>query len=214
MKYSNIAEFHTIEEVKNNPTQSLERIEKSYKAGNISEGEFIKATTIAIEILEKGKGAQIGEIREWSGKKYQKQSDKSWKPVKKDSKKVSKDTKSSSDFYNQINHKYGTDFKPGDIEEFEDPDMRSQLTQEDIKAIVDVESKDSLNKQYTEAITQAGEYIASFKADPSKYDPDTASMFRDRAKKLGQSLGIDNAKIDETISTSVEAHDQANQKGE
>lgn len=42
------------------------------------------------DFLEKGKKAQIGEIREWKGKKHQKQADGSWKPVKAGGKKGSK----------------------------------------------------------------------------------------------------------------------------
>ena len=34
------------------------------------------------EFLEKGKRAQIGEIREWKGQKFQKQVNGGWTPVK------------------------------------------------------------------------------------------------------------------------------------
>lgn len=34
------------------------------------------------DFIEKGKRAQVGEIREWNGQKMQKQADGSWKPVK------------------------------------------------------------------------------------------------------------------------------------
>ena len=47
------------------------------------------------EFLEKGKKAQIGEIREWKGQKFQKQPNGGWVPVKQGTKKTEKEDKSS-----------------------------------------------------------------------------------------------------------------------
>lgn len=54
---------------------------------------------------------------------------------------------SKKDFYAYVNEKFGTAFGDGDIEEFEDEDMRRQLTDEDIKAIVDAEKEELQGKQ-------------------------------------------------------------------
>jgi len=55
-------------------------------AKNISEmyytPEEIISKNIEVDLILKGKRAVVGEIREFGGKKYQKQSDKTWKPVK------------------------------------------------------------------------------------------------------------------------------------
>lgn len=48
---------------------------------------------------------------------------------------------SKKELYDAVNKKYNTSFKPGDIEEFEDDEFRVQLDPEDIKNIVDDETK-------------------------------------------------------------------------
>lgn len=51
----------------------------------------IEGSEIILDTFEKGKGAAVGEIREWSGKKYQKRSDGKWRPVRKEGKGNSKE---------------------------------------------------------------------------------------------------------------------------
>lgn len=72
------------------------KVTSAFKLGKINANESLQAFD-DIEHLEKGKRAQIGETREWGGKKYQKQSDKSWKPVKGGGKNVSSKDEKKSD---------------------------------------------------------------------------------------------------------------------
>lgn len=56
---------------------------------------------------------------------------------------------SKKELYEAVNKKYGTSFKPGDIEEFEDESFRKELTEDDIKSIVDDEKGKSKKEEYT-----------------------------------------------------------------
>ena len=64
-----------------------------------------------------------------------------------------------ADLYSAVNKKYGTNFKAGSIEEFEDDEMRGQLDESDIKEIVDAEKvsepKTPTAKQIKEKADQA-----------------------------------------------------------
>lgn len=52
------------------------------------------------------------------------------------------------DLYDTVNKNYDTKFKEGDIEEFEDDDMRTQLSQSDIEAIIDAEKGGEVKYSY------------------------------------------------------------------
>lgn len=57
---------------------------------------------------------------------------------------ISPSTQSKKDLYSAVNEKYGTSFKQGDIEEFEDDEFRTQLSEEDVINILEdeIESHD------------------------------------------------------------------------
>lgn len=57
--------------------------------------------------------------------------------------KINPTKQSKKELYEAVNAKYGTKFKAGDIDEFEDDSMRNELTQEDIKDIVDAERENN-----------------------------------------------------------------------
>ena len=54
------------------------------------------------EFLEKGRKAQIGEIREWKGQKFQKQANGGWLPVKGEKKSEKKDEASDVELEEQV----------------------------------------------------------------------------------------------------------------
>lgn len=60
--------------------QNKQRLSQNLQESYLTEDEII-SKSIDSDLLCKGKKANIGEIREWSGKKYQKQSDGTWKEV-------------------------------------------------------------------------------------------------------------------------------------
>lgn len=62
------------------------RIKENILGSFMSEAETLSKAIETDFLLEKGKKANIGEIREWRGKKFQKQAD-GWKPVKESSSK-------------------------------------------------------------------------------------------------------------------------------
>lgn len=57
-----------------------EQLQKGFSDNVISQDSFCKAMD-DLELLEKGKRANIGEIREWSGKKYRKEANGKWLEV-------------------------------------------------------------------------------------------------------------------------------------
>lgn len=87
----------------------------------------------------------------------------------------------------------------GDIDYIETSKLKDSQDSPSTKS----ESKDDIEEKkedYKKAIKDAGKYLANSKS--KSYDPDTASMYRDRVKKLGKELGLSNEEMDKAISTS------------
>lgn len=129
----------------------MEEFEKSIQAHNLARQAQVIAHNDMDDYLEKGKELPIGTERKHGGRTVVKTA-KGWVPKKSEKKVEKKDEKSGlakvaasgskKQLYEAVNKKYKTSFKPGSIEEFEDDDMRTQLDESDIKAIVDAEKKD------------------------------------------------------------------------
>jgi hypothetical protein len=71
-----------------NIDKSKERINENFKKGSISEEMFCEANDI-VDSLEKGKRAELGEIKEFGGNKYQR-TEKGWIAVTEEKAVISK----------------------------------------------------------------------------------------------------------------------------
>lgn len=59
----------------------IKGINSSFQKGLIDEPTYTASVLEVVDIIKGGKKAQVGEVRDFAGKKYQKQQDGSWKEV-------------------------------------------------------------------------------------------------------------------------------------
>jgi len=72
----------------------------------------------------------------------------------KESFKINPSKQSKKELYEAINKKYGTSFKVGDIDELEDDEFRKELTEDDIKNIVEDEKEQKIEKRSMSSVSQ------------------------------------------------------------
>lgn len=133
------------------------------------------------EFLEKGKKAQIGEIREWKGQKFQKQPNGGWIPVK-------QGTKGSKKEFSAEDEKW--------LDRFFDPMdtasafLDSQELEEDYpnKTIKEFERYISENGQ------AEGEAVESLVSELHLSNKEATDLFRERSKKLFEEIKKDPEK--------------------
>ena len=133
------------------------------------------------EFLEKGKKAQIGEIREWKGQKFQKQPNGGWIPVK-------QGTKGSKKEFSAEDEKW--------LDRFFDPMdtasafLDSQELEEDYpnKTIKEFERYISENGQ------AEGEAVESLVSELHLSNKEATDLFRERSKKLLEEIKKDPEK--------------------
>ena len=130
------------------------------------------------EFLEKGKKAQIGEIREWKGQKFQKQPNGGWIPVKQGSKKEfsAEDEKWLDRFFDPMDTASAF--------------LDSQELEEDYpnKTIKEFERYISENGQ------AEGEAVESLVSELHLSNKEATDLFRERSKKLFEEIKKDPEK--------------------
>lgn len=133
------------------------------------------------EFLEKGKKAQIGEIREWKGQKFQKQPNGGWIPVK-------QGTKSSKKEFSAEDEKW--------LDRFFDP-MDTASAFLDSKEL----EKDYPNKtikEFERYISEKGQAedwaVESLVSELHLSDKEATDLFRERNKKLLEEIKKDPEK--------------------
>ena len=133
------------------------------------------------EFLEKGKKAQIGEIREWKGQKFQKQPNGGWIPVK-------QGTKSSKKEFSAEDEKWlDRFFDPMDTASYF---LDSKELEEDYpnKTIKEFERYISENGQ------AEGEAVESLVSELHLSNKEATDLFRERSKKLFEEIKKDPEK--------------------
>lgn len=181
------------------------------------------------DYLEKGKKAEVGEIRTWGGVKYVKHQD-GWVTFNQKTGKGSvygSDGKKKMDVGEHHKEHYNKHYKENEKKDHKDPLKEMGYSDSDIEDFLneyaaggskvpekvrEVLDKRFLNQNKTEKTTKPtleevdSAFSAAGKALAEGRDPDAITTLRDQAKKLGAAYGMSNEKIDEAISTSKKAH--------
>ena len=133
------------------------------------------------EFLEKGKKAQIGEIREWKGQKFQKQPNGGWIPVKQGTKETKKEFSAEDEKW------LDRFFDPMDTASYF---LDSKELEEDYpnKTIKEFERYISENGQ------AEGEAVESLVSELHLSNKEATDLFRERSKKLFEEIKKDPEK--------------------
>ena len=133
------------------------------------------------EFLEKGKKAQIGEIREWKGQKFQKQPNGGWIPVKQGTKETKKEFSAEDEKW------LDRFFDPMDTASYF---LDSKELEEDYpnKTIKEFERYISENGQ------AEGEAVESLVSELHLSNKEATDLFRERSKKLLEEIKKDPEK--------------------
>ena len=133
------------------------------------------------EFLEKGKKAQIGEIREWKGQKFQKQPNGGWIPVKQGTKSSKKEFSAEDETW------LDRFFDPMDTASYF---LDSKELEEDYpnKTIKEFERYISENGQ------AEGEAVESLVSELHLSNKEATDLFRERSKKLLEEIKKDPEK--------------------
>lgn len=133
------------------------------------------------EFLEKGKKAQIGEIREWKGQKFQKQPNGGWIPVK-------QGTKSSKKEFSAEDEKW--------LDRFFDPmDTASAfLDSEELEEDYPNKTIKEFERYISEDGQAEGEAVESLVSELHLSNKEATDLFRERSKKLLEEIKKDPEK--------------------
>ena len=133
------------------------------------------------EFLEKGKKAQIGEIREWKGQKFQKQPNGGWIPVK-------QGTKSSKKEFSAEDEKW--------LDRFFDPMDTASAFLDSTELEEDYPNKTI--KEFERYISEDGqaesEAVESRVSELHLSNKEATDLFRERSKKLFEEIKNDPGK--------------------
>lgn len=133
------------------------------------------------EFLEKGKKAQIGEIREWKGQKFQKQPNGGWIPVK-------QGTKGSKKEFSAEDEKW--------LDRFFDPmDTASAfLDSEELEEDYPNKTIKEFERYISENGQAEGEAVESLVSELHLSNKEATDLFRERSKKLLEEIKKDPEK--------------------
>lgn len=133
------------------------------------------------EFLEKGKKAQIGEIREWKGQKFQKQPNGGWIPVK-------QGTKGSKKEFSAEDEKW--------LDRFFDPmDTASAfLDSEELEEDYPNKTIKEFERYISEDGQAEGEAVESLVSELHLSNKEATDLFRERSKKLLEEIKKDPEK--------------------
>lgn len=166
------------EEILNFGLQRQESIYKSF-VGSLEPSDSLIIKAIETEEVEKGKRAQLGEIREWNGKKYQKTAS-GWVSVKGDNdKKPSKDLTESQidgeiDRYNQAIKRAKAEGNTEAVKRFEGV----------IKKLESLSAKKKVKKEFSGNVTPFSKDVAPGDDDFEKPTPDKKQLAREAMKNV------------------------------